>query len=45
MTLVVGGCQFVLLTDEHIIARKLPAEITEKKFEIGDRKLQVMGKV
>lgn len=36
---------FILLTDEHIIARKLPAEITEKKFEIGDRKFQVIGTV
>ena len=36
---------FILMTDEHIIARKLPAKITEKKFEIGDRKFQVMGSV
>ena len=36
---------FVLLTDEHIIVRKLPAKITEKKFEIGDRKFRIMGKV
>jgi len=34
---------FIVLTDEHIIARRLPAAITEKKFEIGDRKFQVMG--
>ena len=36
---------FILLTDEHIIVRKLPAKITEKKFEIGDRKFRIMGKV
>ena len=36
---------FILLTDEHIIARKLPSIITEKKFEIGDKKFQVMGNV
>ena len=36
---------FVLLTDEQMIARKLPAKITNKKFEIGDKKFQVMGKV
>ena len=34
---------FVLLTDEYIIARKLPNRITDKKFEIGDRKFQMMG--
>lgn len=39
-----GKDQFlVLLTDEHIIARKLPARITDKKFEIGDKKFRVMG--
>lgn len=36
---------FVLLTDEYIITRKLSAKITEKKFEIGNRKFQVMGNV
>ena len=36
---------FVLLTDEHIIARKLSSKITEKKFEIGDRKFRTMGNV
>ena len=36
---------FVLLTDEHIIARKLSTKITEKKFEIGDRKFRTMGNV
>jgi len=34
---------FVLLTDEHIIARKLPSKITSKKFEIGNMKFQTMG--
>ena len=34
---------FVLLTDEHIIARKLPSRITSKKFEIGNMKFQTMG--
>ena len=34
---------FVLLTDEHIIARKLPTKITSRKFEIGDMKFQTMG--
>ena len=34
---------FVLLTDEHIIARKLPSKITGKKFEIGDMKFRTMG--
>ena len=37
------GQYFVLLTDEHIISRKLPSKITSKKFEIGDRKFQMMG--
>ncbi|MBR0373146.1 MAG: helix-turn-helix domain-containing protein [Mogibacterium sp.] len=36
---------FILVTDEHLIARKLPAKVTEKKFEIGDKKFQVMGTV
>ena len=36
---------FILLTDEYIIARKLSVMITEKKFEIGDRKFQMMGRV
>ena len=36
---------FILMTDEHLIARKLPAAITEKKFEIGDKKFQTMGMV
>ncbi len=36
---------FILITDEHIIARKLSVRIDKKKFEIGDKKFQVMGKV
>jgi len=36
---------FILITDEYIIARKLSARIDKKKFEIGDKKFQVMGKV
>jgi hypothetical protein len=36
---------FVLLTDEHLISRALTDRITEKKFEIGDRKFLVVGKV
>ena len=35
----------ILITDEHIIARKLSARIDKKKFDIGDKKFQVMGKV
>jgi hypothetical protein len=36
---------FVLLTDEHLISRTLTDRITDKKFEIGDRKFLVVGKV
>ena len=36
---------FILITDEHIVARKLPERISKKKFEIGDKKFQVMGNV
>ncbi len=36
---------FILVTDEHIVARKLPERISKKKFEIGDKKFQVMGNV
>ena len=36
---------FVLLTDEYLLARKLPSRITDKKFEIGDKKFRVMGVV
>ncbi len=36
---------FILVTDEHIVARKLPERIGKKKFEIGDKKFQVMGNV
>jgi transcriptional regulator with XRE-family HTH domain len=36
---------FVLLTDEHMISRTLTDRITDKKFEIGDRKFLVVGKV
>jgi transcriptional regulator with XRE-family HTH domain len=36
---------FVLLTDEHIITRTLTDRITDKKFEIGDKKFLVVGKV
>lgn len=36
---------FVLLTDEYLLARKLPNRITDKKFEIGDKKFRVMGVV
>jgi transcriptional regulator with XRE-family HTH domain len=36
---------FVLLTDEQLISRTLTDRITDKKFEIGDRKFLVVGKV
>ena len=36
---------FVTITDEQIITRTLPNKISEKKFEIGDRVFQVVGKV
>jgi transcriptional regulator with XRE-family HTH domain len=36
---------FVLLTDEHLISRTLTDRITDKKFEIGDKKFLVMGKM
>lgn len=37
--------RFVLLTDEQMISRTLAVKITEKKFEIGDKRFQVVGKV
>jgi transcriptional regulator with XRE-family HTH domain len=36
---------FVLLTDEHLISRTITDRITDKKFEIGDKKFLVAGKV
>jgi transcriptional regulator with XRE-family HTH domain len=36
---------FVLLTDEQLISRTLTDKITDKKFEIGDRKFLMVGKV
>jgi transcriptional regulator with XRE-family HTH domain len=36
---------FVLMTDEQLISRTLTDKITDKKFEIGDRKFLVVGKV
>jgi transcriptional regulator with XRE-family HTH domain len=36
---------FVVLTDEQLISRTLTDRITDKKFEIGDRKFLVVGKV
>jgi hypothetical protein len=36
---------FVLLTDEHLISRTITDRITDKKFEIGDRKFLAVGKV
>jgi hypothetical protein len=36
---------FVLLTDEQLISRTLTDRITDKKFEIGDKKFLVVGKV
>ena len=36
---------FIRITDEYIIARRLPERIEKKKFEIGDKKFQVMGTV
>lgn len=36
---------FVTITDEQIISRALPSKISEKKFEIGNRVFQVVGKV
>jgi hypothetical protein len=36
---------FVLLTDEHLISRTLTERITDKKFEIEDRRFLVVGKV
>jgi hypothetical protein len=36
---------FVLMTDEHLISRALTDRITDKQFEIGDRKFLVVGKV
>jgi transcriptional regulator with XRE-family HTH domain len=36
---------FVLLTDEQLISRTLTNRITDKKFEIGDKKFLVVGKV
>jgi transcriptional regulator with XRE-family HTH domain len=36
---------FVLLTDEHLLSRAITERITDKEFEIGDRKFLVVGKV
>jgi transcriptional regulator with XRE-family HTH domain len=36
---------FVLVTDEQLISRTLTDRITDKKFEIGDRKFLMVGKV
>jgi hypothetical protein len=36
---------FVLMTDEQLISRTLTDRITDKKFEIGDRKFLMVGKV
>jgi transcriptional regulator with XRE-family HTH domain len=36
---------FVLLTDEHLISRTITDRITDKKFEIGDKKFLVVSKV
>ena len=36
---------FVLLTDEHIISRAMVNEISEKKFQVGDREFLAVGKV
>jgi transcriptional regulator with XRE-family HTH domain len=36
---------FVLLTDEHLISRTLTERITDKMFEIEDRRFLVVGKV
>jgi transcriptional regulator with XRE-family HTH domain len=36
---------FVLLTDEHLISRTLTERITDKKFEIEDKRFLVVGKV
>jgi transcriptional regulator with XRE-family HTH domain len=36
---------FVLLTDEHLISRTITDRITDKEFEIGDKKFLVVGKV
>jgi hypothetical protein len=33
------------IADEHLISRTLTGRITDKKFEIGDRKFLVVGKV
>jgi transcriptional regulator with XRE-family HTH domain len=36
---------FVLITDEHLISRTITDRITDKEFEIGDKKFLVVGKV
>jgi transcriptional regulator with XRE-family HTH domain len=36
---------FVLLTDEHLISRTIMDRITDKEFEIEDKKFLVVGKV
>ncbi len=36
---------FVLLTDEYIISRTMANQISEKKFQIGDREFLAVGKV
>jgi transcriptional regulator with XRE-family HTH domain len=36
---------FVILTDEYLISRTLANQITDKKFEIGDRQFLMVGNV
>lgn len=41
----VGRQFFVLMTDEQMICRALSTPITEKKFEIGDKRFQVVAEL